>query len=174
MRASEPWWLTHHGWEALLFCIYTWYWMSQSSRPWCLVHVCDMMYSSVGHASEWLIMAEKPSSFVFALDTLWVTHLVHMCDVYERGTSHIWMPHIWARHKVTDLSKACHIYKRGASLIYVAFICDLVHMCDVPRSYMWHSCVWRASFMYVEFGIHMCDVPRSYMWHSYAWRASLI
>ena len=58
----------------------------------------------------------------------------------------------------------------------------LIHMCDMPPSYVWHdsfirvtwllhtcdmthSYVWHDSFIRVTWLIHMCHMTHSYVWH---------
>ena len=89
--------VTHHGWEALILCICTWYSMS-----------------------------DTPRSYVWRIWARHVTHMnaTYMSEArhtYERG--HIWMPHISARHLAYICGMLCSNLWPRASLIYVAFIC---------------------------------------------------
>jgi len=96
---------------------------------------------------------------------MWVTWLIHMCDVTRE--------HEW-HDRLDHTCDVTHGY-----VWHDVFICViwLIHMCDMTRSY---TCrfpltgrqMWHVSFMYVHDSFicvtwlsHMCDMIQSYVWH---------
>ena len=186
MRASEAWWLTHHGWEALNFCIYTWYRMSESSwlpRSYIYVSWCIQVWDMPRSDSSWLrsphplylhlILYEWHTSFICVTYMSEARH-TYECHIYERGTR----SQIWAKHAtyISEVPRWYMWHSYVTSFICVtclAHICG-IHACDVPRSCMWNSAFICVMCLAHICGIHMRDVPRSYSEapRLYMWRAS--
>ena len=111
-------------------------------------------------------------------------HMLHIwasiCRELEGVMSHIWMSH------VTHMNESCHTYewvmshashmgeylsRVGRCVRVCVCVCYasrvtacmwtwLVHMCDVPSSYLWCD-----SFICVTWLVYMCDMTRLYVWH---------
>ena len=92
-------------------------------------------------------LTHSHDSFICAT-WLIVAHMNESCRTYEWVMSHIWMSHEW------------YALIRQISNTLTHDVINLIHMCDMTQSYVWHD-----SFICVTWRIHMCDMTHSYVWH---------
>jgi len=68
------------------------------------------------------------------------------------------MSHTWMKY--FTYMEVFHILERVISHIWMIYMCDVILMCDMTYSHVWHD-----SFICVTSHIHMCDMTHSYVWH---------
>ena len=142
------------------------------TRPHVCAHVlmCVHTSSCVCTRPHACARAHVQDAWVRCVSFICVIWLIQICNITHSDARHYFM-------RDMSFTPLCTCWRRECN-------CDLVDICDIPPSFMWHdspicvicvmcvmcvmcyySYVWHDSFIRVTWLIHTCDMNHSNVWH---------